>query len=60
MDMIIVDVTEVSDVRAGDEVVLLGRQGREEVSVDELAQLAGAINYEIVTRINPLVRRFYE
>ncbi len=57
MDMIIVDVTGISGVREGDEVVLLGRQGKEEVSAEELAQIAGTINYEIVTQINPLQPR---
>ncbi|PIP86578.1 alanine racemase [Candidatus Campbellbacteria bacterium CG22_combo_CG10-13_8_21_14_all_43_18] len=59
MGMIVVDVTDIKGVKPGNEVVLIGRQGREEVSADELAELADTINYEIVTRINPLSRRFY-
>ncbi len=57
MNMIMVDVTDVPRVRLEDEVVLIGRQGREEVTVDELAEKIGTINYEVVTRINPMLPR---
>ena len=57
MNMIIVDVTDIRGVKRGDEVVLLGRQGKEEVSAEELGELSGTINYEVVTRINPLLPR---
>jgi alanine racemase len=57
MDMTIVDVTDLEKVELEDEVVLLGRQGREEVSAESLAQKIGTINYEVVTRINPLITR---
>ncbi|KAA0206590.1 alanine racemase [Candidatus Uhrbacteria bacterium] len=52
MNMTMVDVTDVPRVRPEDEVVLIGRQGRERIAAEELASLAGTINYEIVTRIN--------
>lgn len=52
MNMCMVDVSGVPDVKAGDEVVLLGQQGSERISAEELADLAGTINYEIVTRIS--------
>lgn len=58
MDMIIIEVSHARGVREGDEVVLLGRQGNEEISAEELANIAGTINYEIVTQINPLQPRF--
>ncbi len=57
MNMIIVDVTDLKKVNLEDEVVLLGRQGKEEITADELAQKVGTINYEVVTRINPLIAR---
>ncbi|MBI5071468.1 alanine racemase [Candidatus Falkowbacteria bacterium] len=57
MDMIIVDVTDLSKIELEDEVVLLGRQGKEEISAEDLAQKIGTINYEVVTRINPLIPR---
>lgn len=59
MDMIIIDVSGIKGVKVGDEVVVLGKQGKEEVTADELAHLAGTINYEIVTRINPLIKKLY-
>lgn len=59
MGMITVDVTDIKGVRVGDEVVLIGQQGKEEITAEELADLAGTINYEIVTRINPMSKKFY-
>jgi alanine racemase len=57
MNMVMVDVSHVLDIKLEDEVVLLGKQGNEEITVDELAQKIGTINYEVVTRINPLIPR---
>ncbi len=47
MDQLMVEVPPGADVRAGDEVVLVGRQGTETITLDELADLAGTINYEM-------------
>ncbi len=52
MNMTMVDVTDVSNVKAEDEVVLIGKQGKERITAEELATLGKTINYEIVTRIN--------
>ena len=57
MNVIMVDVTDIPDVKLEDEVVLLGKQSDEEITADHLASLAGTINYEIVTRINPVLER---
>ena len=59
MDMTMVDVTGVKDAAVGAEAVLLGRQGGEEVTARELADIAGTINYEIVTLVTPRVPRIY-
>jgi alanine racemase len=59
MDMVMVDVTDLSDVRLGDEAVLIGRQGAEEISADEVAEAQGTISYEILSRIGPRVPRVY-
>jgi len=57
MNMFMVDVTDIKNVMPEDEVVLLGRQGQEEVTAEEIAQKLGTINYEVITRINPLISR---
>jgi len=59
MDQFVVDVTGILDVQEDDEVVVLGRQGKEEISADEIAAWAGTINYEVVTAILPRVPRIY-
>lgn len=57
MDMITVDVTAVSGVKAGDEAVLVGKQGKETIRADEIAEKIGTTHYEFLTRINPLIKR---
>ncbi|HMA59479.1 MAG TPA: alanine racemase, partial [Halanaerobiales bacterium] len=47
MDQFMVDVTDIDDVKIGDEVVLIGKQGDEEFSATEMADIIGTINYEI-------------
>ncbi len=51
MNMMIVDATGCYNAKEGDEAVLIGRQGKNAVTADELAEKAGTINYEIVSRI---------
>ena len=53
MDMSLVDVTELRGrVAIGDEAVIIGEQGGQQISADELAEKLGTINYEIVTTIS--------
>jgi alanine racemase len=59
MDLMMIDVSEIADVLVGDEVVLMGRQGGEEISATELAERADTISWEITTRIGQRVRRVY-
>jgi alanine racemase len=59
MDLMMIDVSHVKDAEVGDEAVLLGRQGDEEISAVELAERAMTISWEIVTRIGSRVRRVY-
>jgi len=59
MDMTMVDVTGLPDIRVGDEAVLIGRQGEEEISADEVAEAQGTISYEVLCRIGPRVPRVY-
>lgn len=60
MDMMMVDITDVPDARVGDEVIAVGRQGSEEITLKELADLAGTIDYEICTQLNARVPRIYK
>ena len=57
MDMIVIDITDIPRVRVGDEVVLLGIQGRATLSAHDLAEKIHTTHYEVLTRINPLIRR---
>ncbi len=57
MNMMIVDLTEIENVKIEDEVVLIGKMGKEEITADYLANLSNTINYEIVTRISPHIPR---
>ncbi len=57
MNMCMVDVTDIPGARLEDEVVLLGRQGDERVSAEQLAEWCGTISYEIVSRIHPALSR---
>jgi alanine racemase len=59
MDMILIDVTEVPDVQMGDEVVIFGKQGEEEISVEELAEKSNTIPYEILCNVGKRVPRIY-
>lgn len=57
MDQTMINVTHIPDVQQGDEVVLIGRQGDEEITVDEIAARFGTINYEVVSQILARVPR---
>ena len=57
MDMISVDITGIKNAKTGDEAVLIGRDVRGEISADDLAFLTDTTSYEIVTRLNPLMKR---
>ena len=57
MDFFMADVTDVPGARLEDDVTLLGAAGRERITAEDLASLAGTISYEILARINPLVPR---
>ncbi len=60
MDQIVVDVSKVKNPRLGMPVVILGKQGREEVRADELAQLARTIPYEIICSLGSRLPRVYK
>jgi alanine racemase len=60
MDQTVVDVSALPRVRTGDEVVLVGRQGKAEISATELAHWCGTIPWEILTNITYRVPRIYK
>ena len=57
MEKTAINVTHIPDVRAGDEVVLMGRQGDEEISADEIADWLGTVHYEVAATILSRVPR---
>jgi alanine racemase len=60
MDQFVVDVTGIEGVRQDEEVVIVGRQGEAEIRAEEVARLAGTINYEVTTSLLPRVVRVYK
>ena len=58
MNLTMVDVTDVAGVTEGDEAVIIGSQGEDHISAEMMAEWAGTINYEVVSRIHPSIPRF--
>jgi alanine racemase len=59
MDQTMVDVSAVPGVQEGDEAVLIGGQGDETITADDLAAIAETINYEVTTSVLPRVPRVF-
>ena len=59
MNMFLADITDIPNVKIGDEVFLIGGK-KDSIKAEEVAKKAGTINYELVTRINPLLPRIYK
>lgn len=59
MDQFMVDVTDIPDVKCGDEVVLIGKSGDEVISMEELGEISGRFNYELACDISKRVPRVY-
>jgi alanine racemase len=53
MDILMADVTDIPDATEGEVATLIGADGEERVSAEDLAELAGTINYEILARLSP-------
>jgi len=60
MDFIMVDVTDIPRVSVGDEVILMGRQGREQITAEEIAVKINSISYEVLCLIGKRVPRVYK
>jgi alanine racemase len=59
MDQCMVEIENIPEVKIGEEVVLIGRQGKEEIKAGEIAKKLGTIPHEIVSRIGKRVPRIY-
>lgn len=59
MDQMMVDVTDIPDVKLNDRVVLVGRSGSEEITMEQIADAADSFNYEFVCGISRRVPRVY-
>ena len=59
MDQLMLDVSEVKGAKEGDYIIVIGKDGAEQISADELAANNGTINYEIMCAIGERVPRFY-
>jgi alanine racemase len=59
MDLTMIDVGQIPDASEGDEVVLFGQQQEAEISIEEVANLLGTINYEVVSALTARVGRVY-
>ncbi len=60
MDTIMVDVTDIPNVSYNSEVVLIGRQGKEQITADDIADKTGTIPYEVLTSIGQRIERVYK
>ncbi len=59
MDLTMIDVTDINDVKIGDKVTVIGKDGDEEISADDVACISQTIGYEITSNIGPRVPRIY-
>jgi alanine racemase len=57
MNISMVDVSDILEIKIGDEVILLGRSGEDEITAEELGEWGGTINYEVTTRIRENILR---
>ena len=60
MDMILIDVSRIPDVKLGEDVVIFGKQGDKQISVEELADKSGTIPYELFCNVSKRVPRIYQ
>ena len=60
MDMCMIDVSDIPDAEIGDVVTIFGRDGKAFISVEELAESAGTVSYELLCAVSPRVPRVYQ
>ena len=59
MDQCMVDVSDIENVKVGDEVILLGQKGNLKFDADDMAEIMGTINYEVICMLKQRVPRVY-
>lgn len=59
MDLMMVDITDIKDVVPENEVTLVGTEGENDISIDELAEICGVLNYEIICGISKRVPKVF-
>ena len=59
MNLCMADITDIQDVRVGDDVVLMGRQGDQQISADEIASWLDTISYEVLCLFGRRNRHVY-
>jgi alanine racemase len=59
MDQMMVDVTHISDIAVGDEVILIGQYDDQCITMEQIAEAAGSFNYEFMVGISRRVPRYY-
>ena len=57
MNMFVVNINHLKNVKAEDEVVIIGSQGKEQITAEEMAEKIDTINYEITTRLSSFLPR---
>ena len=59
MDQCMIDVTDVPDVKVGDEVIVMGSDGKNTILADDIAKATGTINYEIICAFGQRLPKVY-
>ena len=59
MDQFMVDVTDIPEVKMGDEVILIGSAGEETITMEEVGELSGRFNYEFVCNLGKRIPRVF-
>ncbi|MBQ2847681.1 MAG: alanine racemase [Clostridia bacterium] len=59
MDQIMVDVTDIENVNVGDDAIIMGKRGDAQITAEELGEMCGSFNYEVICTFMPRVTRLY-
>ena len=60
MNILIVDASNIKNIRQEDEVVVIGKQGNLEITAEEIAKQTKTINYEVITRLRESIKRIFK